>query len=207
MNVRTFLLGALCGAVLFSIVDRLVEERERRLAVRERDSPAADVRLEAPLPEPQSAVTPAPTSGPEEHLVATAAALDQDIEAAEPASGDGDPTAAPPRGAASEDMPKVNEPEDSQSDVDSSSEAGATAKARPDDETWGPFMGRRCDSFSRVIALRRSSTSRASGVLPTCARFAPSASMRAQSRCGNRSSTTSVSSPGQSSVKQVLRGI
>lgn len=141
MNVRTFLLGALCGAVVFSILDRLMEERERRLAVREADSPAAEVRSEARTPELQPAVTAAPTPGTAEQPATSAGATaSEEPEIEEPRAGErGSSAQLPP--AATEASEVQGDAKDSGSGAnESSDEEASAAVARADDETWGPFM-------------------------------------------------------------------
>ncbi len=140
MNVRTFLIGALCGAVVFSILDRLMEERERRLAAREADSRAADVRSEPRPLELQPAVTPAPIPGSVEHPVASAGAVYQGVETVEPTAAGGNQPAQLPRGPASADAAARDEPKDSKRGVDGSSSEGASAAVLPDDPAWGPYM-------------------------------------------------------------------
>lgn len=136
MNVRTFLLGALCGAVVFSILDRLMEERERRLALREEDSPAADVRSEAQTLELQPAVRAAPTPGTSEQPAASAGATaSEEPEIEEPPAGErGSSAQLPP--AATEASEVQGDAKDSGSGAsESSDEEESGPVARPDDET------------------------------------------------------------------------
>lgn len=144
MNVRTFLLGALCGAVVFSILDRLMEERERRVAARGAEAPRAEARSEARPRELQPAGTPAPTSdSPEPPVASTEATGSQDQEEliAEQQESQRSSAAQQPRIATEAEADARGSTKDAGSDEDDSPGEEAPAPvAQPDDQTWGPFM-------------------------------------------------------------------
>jgi hypothetical protein len=151
MNIKDFLVGALCGAVAFAIVDRLHYEYERRSSAYGPDSGAADGAKETRRTESSPTTTFAPDS---ERPEVPAAELEEhetfEGEAAEisgRATANGDPTTAngEPESEARDTAttaPAQARPDGADSKREGSSEAGeATASApQPDDTTWGPYM-------------------------------------------------------------------
>lgn len=144
MNIRTFLLGALCGAVVFAIVDRLVQEHERRNALREKPLPAARASQDSMQDELQALTRKDAASAPPQEPVPPEVDMgvmeeDEAIDADDSQSNLVQHARLPqtPGGAEGQDDMTAARQE-SQPSLDEQGEQQTAAQ--PDDASWSAYM-------------------------------------------------------------------